>query len=214
MRLPNAAHTSLPWRVHEIAGDFRVDDVWALPTPGGPDDLHHLVTLMANGGKEPAERPGEAAAVEPGAAPEPGITSPVYRALFAIRWRLGRWFGWDRPGSGLDGRVSSLRERLPADLRAAPRGPDFRSVPFTSVYQLPNEWAAELANRTVHTVLHVGWVSDGAGGYRGQMAVLVKRNGRFGAVYMAAIRPFRHLGVYPALFRAIDRRWRATTPRR
>ena len=35
MRLPNTAHTSQPWRIHEITGDFRLEDVWALPTPGG-----------------------------------------------------------------------------------------------------------------------------------------------------------------------------------
>ena len=35
MRLPNVAHTSRPWRIHELARDFRVEDVWALPTPGG-----------------------------------------------------------------------------------------------------------------------------------------------------------------------------------
>ena len=68
---------------------------------------------------------------------------------------------------------------------------------------------AEVANRTMHGVMHVGWVSDGAGGYRGQMAVLVKPNGRLGAAYMAAIRPFRHLIVYPAAMREIERDWRA-----
>ena len=26
-------------RIHEIAKDFRVLDVWALPTPGGQDDF-------------------------------------------------------------------------------------------------------------------------------------------------------------------------------
>ena len=36
MRLPNTAHTSRPWRIHEFARDFRLEDVWALPTPGGP----------------------------------------------------------------------------------------------------------------------------------------------------------------------------------
>jgi hypothetical protein len=41
------------------------------------------------------------------------------------------------------------------------------------------------------------------------MAVLVKPNGRLGAVYLAAIRPLRHLGVYPALMRSIERHWRA-----
>ena len=62
----------------------------------------------------------------------------------------------------------------------------------------------------MHGVMHVGWVPDGHGGYRGQMAVLVKPNGRFGAAYMAAIRPFRHLIVYPPLMRLIERKWSAT----
>jgi hypothetical protein len=42
------------------------------------------------------------------------------------------------------------------------------------------------------------------------MAVLVKPNGRFGTAYMAAIRPFRHLVVYPATMRQIEREWRAS----
>jgi hypothetical protein len=57
-------------------------------------------------------------------------------------------------------------------------------------------------------VMHLGWVPDGTGGYRGQMAVLVKPNGLLGAAYMAAIRPFRHLIVYPAMMRQIGRKWR------
>ena len=56
--------------------------------------------------------------------------------------------------------------------------------------------------------MHVSWVADGEGGYRGQMAVLVKPNGGVGSAYMAAIRPFRHLIVYPSLMRLIERRWR------
>jgi hypothetical protein len=104
--------------------------------------------------------------------------------------------------------VASLRDRLPADLRDAPRGPDSDSLPFSSLYLLEDEWAAEIANRTMHGVMHVGWVPDGAGGYRGQMAVLVKPNGRLGTAYMAAIRPFRHLIVYPPLMRVIERQWR------
>jgi hypothetical protein len=62
----------------------------------------------------------------------------------------------------------------------------------------------------MHGVLHLGWVPDRAGGYRGQMAVLVKPNGLLGTAYMAAIRPFRHLIVYPALIRQIEQAWRAT----
>jgi hypothetical protein len=36
---PNAPHTFRPWRIHELARDLRLEDVWALPTPGGPDDV-------------------------------------------------------------------------------------------------------------------------------------------------------------------------------
>jgi hypothetical protein len=43
MRLPITAHTSRPWRIHELAPDFRLEDVWELPTPGGRDDLARLV---------------------------------------------------------------------------------------------------------------------------------------------------------------------------
>ncbi|WP_405181572.1 DUF2867 domain-containing protein [Nocardia sp. NBC_01377] len=43
MRIPNSVCTAQQWRIHEIASDFTVEDVWALPTPGGPDDLHRLV---------------------------------------------------------------------------------------------------------------------------------------------------------------------------
>ena len=95
------------------------------------------------------------------------------------------------------------------DLREAP-GPEFATLPFTSLYLLHDEWAAEIVNRTVHGVMHIGWVPDATGSYRGQMAVLVKPRGLLGAAYMAAITPFRHLIVYPPLMREIGRDWRAS----
>jgi hypothetical protein len=60
-------------------------------------------------------------------------------------------------------------------------------------------------------VMHMGWVPDPAGGYRGQMAVLVKPNGWVGRAYMAGIAPFRHLLVYPPLMRGIGQEWQAAT---
>jgi hypothetical protein len=139
--------------------------------------------------------------------------SAVVRSLWAIRWKAGELLGWDAPEAGIGGRVATLRDRLPADLREAPAGPSFTSLPFTSLYLLEDEWAAEIANKTVHGVMHVGWVPDGEGGHRGQMAVLVRPNGLTGQAYMAAIRPFRHLLVYPEAMRQIERAWRET-PRR
>ena len=47
--------------------------------------------------------------------------------------------------------------------------------------------------------MHAGWVPDADGAYRGQLAVLVKPNGMAGAAYLAAIRPFRNLIVYPRM---------------
>jgi len=42
----------------------------------------------------------------------------------------------------------------------------------------------------------------------------VKPRGRLGEAYMAAIAPFRHLIVYPALMRQIELGWSARTPSR
>ena len=190
-RLPNSAHSSQPWRIHEVTQDFELEDVWALPTPGGPGDFPRLVEVMAS--------------LDPGQGP-----SRATRALFALRWTIGRVLRWDRPDTGLGARVPTLRDRLPADLRdaaaAPPSAPD--ELPFTPLYLTGDEWALEIANSTVHGVAHFGWVRDGDG-YRGQMAVLVKPNGRFGRIYMAAIKPFRHAVVYPAIMRQVERDWRA-----
>jgi Protein of unknown function (DUF2867) len=204
MRLPDTAHTSQPWRIHEITPDFRLEDAWALPTPGGPDDLPRLVRRLST--HEPHELDAQGRYVGDGSQ---GVLSSVSRTLFALRWKLGDLFGWDDPGAGVGRRVSTLRARLPADLRDGPRGPDPRAVPMTSLYLTEDEWATEMANRTVHSVMHIGWVPDGTGGYRAQMAVLVKPNGWFGEAYMAAIKPFRHLVVYPAMMRLLERDWQA-----
>ena len=188
MKLPSTAHTSRPWRIHELTPDFRLEDVWALPTPGGPDDFPRLVEAFASG--------------DPGRG-----SSRVVGALFAIRWKLGDLFGWDDAEVGVGSRVPTLRDRLPEDLRETRSGPGFDELPFKPLYLLDDEFAAEIANKTMHGVMHLGWVPDDAGGYRGQMAVLVKPNGLFGTAYMAAIRPVRHLVVYPRMIEGIGRQW-------
>lgn len=191
MRLPGSAHTARPWRIHELTRDFRLEDVWALPTPGGPHDFPRLIELFATG--DPSQR-----------------ASPIAKALWAIRWKAGAMLGWDDEDSGLGARVPTLRDRLPADLRDGPRGPDFAALPFAPLYETEDEFAAEIANRTVHGVLHLTWIADDAGeGFHGQMAVLVKPNGLLGRAYMLAIRPFRHTLVYPPMLRQLEREWRA-----
>jgi hypothetical protein len=186
-QLPAIAHTSRPWRIHELTEDFDLEDDWELPTPGGPEDFP--VLLRGARSIDPAESSHRAV-----------------RALFALRWKIGGLLGWDDEGSGLESRVPTLRDRLPADLAGS--APVLNAaLPFRPLYLTENEYAAEIANRTVHGVIHLGWVPSPDGGYCGQMAVLVKRNGLFGAAYMKAIEPFRHLIVYPAIIGEVEREW-------
>ncbi|MFE3059153.1 DUF2867 domain-containing protein [Nocardia sp. NPDC059239] len=78
-RLPHAEHTDRPWRIHELAPDFRVQDVWTFRAPGaGPDDF-----------------PVVLAAIRAGAGPA-AASAPV-RFLFAVRRRLGALLGWNEP---------------------------------------------------------------------------------------------------------------------
>lgn len=192
MRLPNTEHTSRPWRIHELTRDFRLEDVWGMPAPGGPDEFPRAIQLIAS--------------LDPSRS-----SSRAVRALFAIRWKVGELLGWDGPDAGVGSRVPTLRDRLPVELRNTPI-PEFEALPFASLYLLEDEFAAEIANQTMHGVMHIGLVPDGTGGYRAQMAVLVKTNGLFGDVYMSAIRPFRHLFVYPPMLREVERKLRALAP--
>ena len=190
MRLPKTAHTERPWRIHELTPDFRVEDVWAFRTPGaGPDDFPTMLAAMRTAG---------------------GFARQAWpvRFLFAVRWKLGTLLGWDAPSAGVGRRVASLRDRLPRDLRDAPQGPDNDNMPLKAIYELDMESARELANKTVHTVMHLGWVRGANGDHELRMAVLVKPNGRFGRLYMTAIAPFRYLIVYPALTGQWERAWR------
>ncbi len=198
MRLSNSEHEAHAWRICEVAPDFRLEDVWALPAQGGPDDFATLLEVMAS--LDPANG-----------------GSFATRALFSIRYRIGGWLGWDdalRPPAIPDDTQTSLGARLPPDLRNTAMGPDLSAYGFLPLYRTDVEWAAELSNRTVHAVMHLAWVDRGAGRYQGQLGVYVKPRGRFGAAYMAAIAPFRHRVVYPALMRQVERAWNARTAQR
>lgn len=188
-RIPLSEFYARPWRIHEIAPDFDVVDVWQLPTPGGQGELAGLVQLFAAGDGEQH-------------------APALVRLVWSVRWTLGRLLQWDDPQHGVGIRVPSLNARLPGDLQDAPIGPDFERLPFTSVYLLDDEFAAELANKTCHGVLHLGWVKTESGCWTAQMTVLVKPNGKLGRAYLAGIQPFRHVLVYPSLLHTIERDWR------
>ncbi|WP_328527482.1 DUF2867 domain-containing protein [Nocardioides sp. NBC_00368] len=188
--LPSGVYSSRPWRIHQITEDFELEDVWALPVQGGADDFPRFVESTMSGD----DRDFPAA----------------YRFLFAVRWALGRMLGTEQDEHGLGRRVASLGDRLPDDLRDLP-APERDDSPFHPLYLTDREYAAEIANRTMHGVLHLGWVEDDGApdGFSAQLSVLVRPNGLFGEAYMAFIKPFRYLVVYPALLRTVGRRWEA-----
>jgi hypothetical protein len=202
VRLPDAAHRDHPWRIHAIAPDFTVEDVWALPVHGDAEDFRRLVELMVS--SDPAN-----------------ARSRPTRALWRLRDGLGRTLGLGRIAAPAEAggalpipgtHETSLAARLPDDLRGTAADVEFVSLPFTPLYRTDVEFAAELSNPTVHGVMHLGWVDQGDGRpdgrrYQGRLAVLVKPRGRLGEVYMALIKPFRHAIVYPALLRQIERSW-------
>ena len=82
MRVPNGVHTSRPWRIHALTGDFRLEDVWALPTPGGPGDFPRLVAGIASGdpGSQSPSRAARALWAE--------IMRDQYGAQSAASWKL------------------------------------------------------------------------------------------------------------------------------
>ena len=199
VRLPSSAHESHPWVITDIASDFELLDVWALPAEGTSGDFGSLLEMLAS--FDPAH-----------------ADSAATRALFAVRLRVGGWLGWDDatrrraiPGCT----ETTLTARLPEELHGSAKSPAMGGAieraagGFTPLYRTDDEWAAEISNETVHGVLHLGWVERGDGRYRGQMGIYVKPRGRLGRVYLELIEPFRHLIVYPALMRQIGRAWDA-----
>jgi hypothetical protein len=201
MKLLNAEHECRPWRIHDLVSDFTLEDVWALPVRGGPEDFQGLLDLAAGFDPSTAE-------------------SRPTRFLWSLRDRLGVLFDLGEVSAPVDGGASgglpipgtdetSVRDRLPPDLRGTELGYAFNSLPFVPLYRTDREAAAEISNKTVHGVGHLGWVDLGEGRYEGRVAVYVKPRGAFGRAYMALIKPFRYWVVYPALMRQLERAWDA-----
>lgn len=208
MKVPNAAHESRPWRIREIVPDFTLEDVWALPVHGDAEDFPAVLELLTSA--DPAD-----------------ADSFPTRFLWRLRDRIGRWFDLGEISAPVEGggneagrfpipgtSEGSLRGRLPEDLRDTVADVDLGSLPFVPLYRSDDEFAAEISNRTMHGVMHLAWAEQDQGRYQAQMAVYVKPNGLLGKGYMALIKPFRYLIVYPALMRQTDRMWNERPPRR
>ena len=198
MRMRNAEYAARPWRIVLIAPDFKLLDAWDTTVQGSQGEFDAFLDTVNT------------------LDPEKG-GSRVVRALFRLRHRLGRWFGWNDGGWGVGDiklaipgcTETTLGARLPEDLKNTVPVPQNSASKWRTLYHTEDEFAAELSNKTVHVVKHLVWVAQGAGRYRGQMGVYVKPRGWFGSFYLTLIGPFRHAIVYPAGMRRIRRAWEA-----
>ena len=131
-----------------------------------------------------------------------GAPPRAVRALFAIRWKLGEFLGWDTS----EGPARWLRDRLPAELRDTP-APPFVALPFTSLYRLddgspPRSPVGPCTDASPRLGPRgAGHLSRPDGGAR-------QAERSAGTAYMSAIRPFRHAIVYPAMIGQMERAWR------
>ncbi len=186
MRLDPSEFRARPLRVHALLHDVPLEDAWAVPLSGGGvgRTVQDVRTAMVAGFP---------------AAPA------VVQGLFALRTRLGALFGWDHPRAAWS--ADSYTTRLSAEDRArslvAPGTPDGS---FRLLYQFEDEQLGELRNSTVHAFLSLS-IRQTPGGYLAYLGVFVKPVHRLTRLYMAAIKPFRHLIVYPALIRTMQKAW-------
>ena len=132
------------------------------------------------------------------------LSLPV-RALFALRWSLGRLLRWDGPAS--EPEEWSFRTRLTdADRELSSVEPGTPDGPFSVLYVHPAEAVSEIRNATVHAFL-VWALEPTSDGYQLFWAIHVLPVSVWTKPYMALIDPFRHFLVYPSLLRRIHEAW-------
>jgi len=195
MKTTRQAHFAHPWRVHTLAADFELLDVWRFEVR--LDARRGFDTFLETYWKA-------IHAVE---------RSPLSRMRVAI----GRVMGWDAaPNSRpIPGCVEHLvAERLDAADRARNRFAADEPSPLPvakvrSVYRFDDEALWEVSNDTVHALMHVSC----AVGAAPELAVYIKSRGLFTRLYMAAIWPARHAIIYPSLMAVVERRWNAAIRR-
>jgi hypothetical protein len=177
----------LTLRAHSLLRDVPVHDVWrvALPYRGSSRTMKD-VRVVCDVARQSQQ-----------------LSLPV-RALFGLRWSIGRLLRWDRPpGEG----VWSFQSRLTdTDRRQSIVEPGTLDGPFTVLYVHAMEAVSEIRNATVHGFL-VWALEPTPAGYQLFWAIHVLPVSLWTKPYLALIDPFRRWLVYPALLRRIHESW-------
>jgi hypothetical protein len=185
-QVPAREFEGLPLRVHAFLAGVPLHDVWSIDLPRwrAGVTLDEFLRTASNRLFTP---------------------SPLVRMLLGIRLFVGRFLGWDREPAATAWETFATR-LTDADRSTSLASAGTRDGFFRVVYRFENEQLVELVNRTAHAAALSALVETG-NTYRFYFGVYVRNVGRFTAVYMALIDPFRKLIVYPSLLRSVRARW-------
>ncbi|MFC2164837.1 DUF2867 domain-containing protein [Acidobacteriota bacterium] len=204
--LNKKTHYSQPWKVHEIAKDFELLDVWEFPILADKTKNQDFSFFL-----KALQQP-----------PKKDVSSffslryLIARSLIFLREYLGEIFGLDKNINSLpipDSTETSIKDRLSfedqkSSLAGSSEEDGDNEGLWRMVYLYENELLTELSNDTVHALMHLGWIHKSGNYYTAQLAIYAKPRGDFGAFYMKLIMPFRQLIVYPALMEDVKKRWK------
>jgi hypothetical protein len=198
-------HYSHPWKVHEIAKDFALLDVWEFPIRAEKmqnQDFSLFLKVMQQPSKGSVRNYFS-------------IKNLIARFFVLLRVVLGETFGLDKNVNSLPipgCQETSLKDRLSDEdltrsLAESIGEEDRGNFIWRTVYLYENEMLTELSNDTVHALMHFGWIHKSGNYYTAQLAVYAKPRGNLGEFYMKLIMPFRHAIIYPVLLEEVKNRW-------
>jgi Protein of unknown function (DUF2867) len=182
-----AEFCTVPLRAHTLLSDVPLHDVWAVDLPRHRDGVTLTKVLRR--------------------ANQVGISKlpPVARALFRLRFLLGRIFRLEAEPK--DALATSFAGRLTAEDRVRSLvTPGTREGMFRVVYRFDNEQLLEMQNRTVHAAA-LSVLTETSDSYRFYFAVYVCKRTWITPFYMGLIDPFRRWIIYPALLDNIRTSW-------
>ena len=189
MRLSPEVFRQKSLYAHTFLADAPLHDVWVIHLNGGEPGrtLHSLQPLLRS---QNIER-----------------VHPVVRGLFALRFALGKLFGWDDDSPEVAPASTSYLHRLPtADRARSLTKPGTVSNGFQVIYEFENEALSEIINGTVHA-FSLLTMEPTPNGYQVYWAIYVNNINWLTPFYMALIDPFRRILVYPIIIRQMERAW-------
>ncbi len=204
--ITNKSHYSQPWKVHEIAQDFMLLDVWEYPILADSSKDQDFLFFLKIIQKPAPDKVNRSVSIRFLAA---GL-------LVSLRMYLGKILGLDKnintlpiPGC----QEISIKERLSIEDRKRSLAlselgiSDSGNETWRVVYLYENEMLIELSIDVVHVLMHRGWVHKSGNFFTAQLAVYAKPRGMIGHLYLQLIMPFRRSIIYPALMENVKNTW-------